>query len=821
MKKNFLRIITLVLFGIFFTINAIAQTNFATIKVDELSDAQILQIMKQAEVVGATTIVQLEQMAASKGMKPEEVQKFKLRAEKLKGQGGTVQAASKPGTTGRENSETTEGGDLNNRTKQTSTGIPIFGSELFKNGNITFEPNLRIATPKGYIIGPDDKLIIDLTGDNEVNYNLGVSTEGIINLPYVGRIAVGGLTIEQASAKIRTAMRGTYPALNSGRTTLAINLGNIRSIKIIITGQAVKTGTFTVSSLSSVYNALSASGGPSQNGSFRNIQLIRNNKIVAVIDVYDFILKGIKKNDVRLEDQDVINIPVYNKRVEVSGEVKQNALYELSNNETLQDAIDFAGGYTNVAYTAKIKTFQNTDRERKIIDVPKAEFSTYIPKNGDKFVVEAILDRFANKVEIFGAVFRPGVYELEKGLTLKGLIQKTDGLTEDVFLNRAYINRLNPDQTQSLISFDLGKLMAGTIPDISLNREDKVTINSIFELREEYTVTIQGEVRAPGVFQYADNLKLEDVIQMAGGLREGATPDRIEVSRRIKNTDINSLTARTAELFVLSVDKDLRILDQTFELKPFDIISIRNSEGYSIQKQVRIEGEIMYPGLYTITSKNYRISDLVKRAGGLTTSAYVQGASLKRPGAQRVNPADKNAINNQEEESKKFLNLERVQETTDKAAEASKVNLQLVQSDLVGINLEKILERPLSKQDLILEEGDIIRIPKQLQTVKVTGEVLNPNSIVFMPNKTLRQYISGAGGFTTTALRTGVYVKYANGSAEAARKFLFFNNYPKIKPGAEILVPKKPERERLNAQSWIGISTGLATLAAIILTLIK
>lgn len=811
----------LLFIGMMVTINAIAQTNFATLKVDELSDAQILQIMKQAEVTGVTTVAQLEQMALARGMKAEEVQKFKLRAEKLKGQGSSVQTANKPAATGRENSETTEGGDVNNQTREIQKGLPIFGSDLFRNGNITFEPNLRIATPKGYIIGPDDKLIIDLTGDNEVTYNLGVSPEGTIAIPYVGRIALGGLTIEQATSKIRANMRGTYPALASGRTQLAVNLGNIRSIKVIITGQAVRTGTFTVSSLSSVYNALSASGGPSQNGSFRNIQVIRNNKIVAVIDVYDFILKGIKKNDIRLEDQDVINIPVYNKRIEVSGEVKQPALFELVNGETLQNAIDFAGGYTTLAYQAKIKVFQNTDRERRIMDIPNAEFNRYVPKNGDKFVVEAILDRFENKVEIFGSVFRPGVYELEKGLTLKQLILKADGLTEDAFLNRAYINRFNPDQTQNFISFDLAKLMAGTIPDIPLNREDKITINSIFDLREEYTVSIQGEVRAPGTFQYADNLKLEDVIQMAGGLREGATPNRIEVSRRVKNTDVSSSSARTAELFVLSVDQDLRILDQTFQLKPFDIISVRNSEGYSIQKQVRIEGEIMFPGSYTITSKDYRISDLVKRAGGLTTSAYAEGASLKRPGAEKVNPADKNAINNKEEENKKFLNLERVQETGDKAVEKAKVNMELVQSDLVGINLDRILQKPLSKQDLILEEGDIIRIPKQLQTVKVTGEVLNPNSIVYLTGKTLRQYINGAGGFTTTALTSGVYVKYANGSAEAAKKFLFFNNYPKIKPGAEILVPKRPDREKLTAQSWIGIGTGLASLAAIIVSLLR
>ncbi|RZK71526.1 MAG: capsule biosynthesis protein, partial [Pedobacter sp.] len=590
--------------------------------------------------------------------------------------------------TGREYSETTDGGSVTNEKEETDQEVApkVFGSELFRNGNITFEPNLRIATPKSYVIGPDDKLLIDLNGDNEASYNLAVSSEGIITLPFVGRVAVGGLTIENATSKIRTAMGGTYPALRSGRTNLSINLGNIRSIKVTITGQATKTGTYTISSLSSVYNALNYAGGPGLNGTYRNIQLIRNNKVINTIDVYNFLLKGIQQGNIRLQDQDVINIPVYEKRVEITGEVKQPALFEMVTGESLNSLIGFAGGFTSEAYTSKIKAFQKTAKERQITDIDATEFSSFNPGNGDKFVVETILDRYVNRVEIIGAVFRPGQFELDKGLTLKALIQKADGITEDAFLNRGYINRLNPDKTQYFISFDVAKLLSGEEKDILLTREDKVTISSVFDLREEYTVTIQGEVRAPGTFEYADNLTLGDVVQMAGGFKEGATPSRIEVSRRIKNTDPSSISSRTAELFVVSVDENLRILGDKFVIKPFDIISIRNSEGYSIQKQVKIEGEIMYPGMYTITSKDYRISDLIKRAGGLSPYAYAEGASLKRPGAEKVNPKDKNAINNAEEEEKKFLNLERVQERTAKNVEIGKVDEKLVQSDLVGIN---------------------------------------------------------------------------------------------------------------------------------------
>ncbi|WP_082455093.1 SLBB domain-containing protein [Pedobacter sp. Leaf41] len=821
--KQSIKLLILAISFLTFSISAYAQ-NYANVKVDELSDAQILQMIKKAESIGYSD-AQLEQLAAAQGMKSDEVQKLRLRVEKVKKQGTTsaVQTDAKAVSTGREMSESTGGGEISNEKKETDDEIApkIFGAELFRNGTITFEPNLRIATPKSYIIGPDDRLLIDLNGDNEASYDLPVSPDGIISLQYVGRIAVAGLTIEQATSKIRSALSSTYPSLRSGRTSVAVNLGNIRSIKIIMTGQVVKPGTYTLSSLSTVYNALYASGGPAQNGSFRNIQLIRNNKVVANIDVYDFLLRGIQQGNIRLQDQDVINVPVFEKRVEITGEVKRSALFEVAKNETLKDVIDFAGGFTTQAYTAKIKAFQNTDRDRKIIDISAAELTSYLPKNGDKFVVEAILDRFANRVEIIGAVFRPGVYELSKGLTLRNLINKADGLREEAFLNRGYINRLNIDNTQALISFDVAKIIAGTETDIALQREDKITISSILDLRDEYKVTIQGEVRSPSTFEYADSMTLESVIQLAGGFKEGATPNRIEISRRVRNSDATAPSARTAELFIVNVDQNLRLLGEPFMLKPFDIITIRNAEGYTVQKQVKLEGEVVYPGTYTIIRKDERISELIRRAGGLTSSAYPDGASLKRPGAQKVNPTDKNAINDRDEEDKKFLNLKRARESGVKDTVAAEVEQKLIQSDLVGINLVKILKDSLTRLDLIVEDGDIIRVPKTLQTVKVTGEVLNPNSIVYMPGKSLRQYINGAGGYTSSARKSGVYVKYPNGSAAAVGKFLFFNNNPKIKPGAEVLVPKRAERERMTAQSWIGIGTAVASLGAIIVSLLR
>ena len=823
---NVRNIFTAVLFFVAVLVaqSAFSQTNYADVKVDDLTDAQIRQMIQRAESVGYSE-AQIDQMATAQGMKPAEAQKLRARVEKLKGATGSVVTEE---STDRQTDINTSKITKNKSVPATKTtdveldsGPKIFGAELFSNSSISFEPNIRLATPKNYVIGPDDELLIDLSGDNEASYKLKVSPEGIVTLQFVGPVAVGGLSIEQATSKVRAKMSGTYPALKSGRTSLALNLGNIRSIKITLLGEVVRPGSYTLSSLSTVFNALNASGGPNSNGSFRKIQVIRANKVVSTIDVYDFLLNGIQKNNIRLQDQDVINIPVYQSRVEMTGEVKRPALFEVLSNESLEDVIRFAGGFSNKAYTAQIKVLQNTNKERKISDVRAEQFATYGPLNGDKYIIEGILDRYENRVEIAGAVFRPGQFELDRGLTLKGLISKADGITEDAFLNRGYISRLNPDNSLSLISFDLGKLMNGTEADVPLFREDKVTISSIFALRDEYKVSIQGEVRAPGEFDFADNMKLEDIIQMAGGFKEGATPNRIEISRRIKNSDAMSASALTAEVFNVSVDPNLKIADTNFVLKPFDVVSIRSSEGYQVQKQIKLEGEVLYPGTYTITQKNERISDVIKRAGGLTHTAYPDGASLKRPGAEKVNPNDKNAINNKEEDDKKFLSLKRAQEVGTKDTVKAEIEQKLIQSDIVGIDLTQILKRPQSRYDLIVEDGDIIRIPRQLQIVKVTGEVLNPNGIVYLPSKNFKQYINGAGGFTAYAHKKGAYIKYANGSVEAARKFLFFNNYPKVKPGAEILVPKKAERERMTAQSWIGLGTAVASLGAIIVSLLR
>jgi protein involved in polysaccharide export with SLBB domain len=764
-----------------------AQNNYSNIQVDQLTDNQIRQLIQSGTSVGYSD-TQLSQMFATQGMPPAEVAKLKLRIERIRKQdlngpqNNGLQQSNQRGfnadTTGNPSSVQPS----HYRNNNSNTVAQIFGEELFRNSKISFEPNLRMTTPKGYIVGPDDELLIDLSGNNEANYNLKVSPEGTIKLQYIGIINVSGLTIEQATAKIRRAMAKTYPGLLNGETSIAINLGNIRGIKVTIIGEIVKPGTYTLPSLATVFNALYASGGPNQNGSFRDIQLIRNNHVIATIDVYDFLLKGVQ-NNTRLQDQDIINIPVYQTRVEISGQVKRPALFEVAGKENLQDVLNFAGGFTSRAYTARIKVLQNTSRERRLIDINQENYPIYKPQNGDKYIVDSILNRFENRVEINGAVFRPGRFELEKGMTLKALIAKADGIREDAFLNNAYIYRLNADNTLTLIPFNVDKLLKGSVSDMLLQREDKITISSIFDLRDEYQVEIQGQVRNPGTFKYVDNMNLESVIQMAGGFKEGATPDRIEISRRVRNGDASSTTASTAQIFIVSINQNLQIIGAPFILQPFDVISVRNAEGYTVQKTVTIEGEVRYPGKYTIERKNEKISDLIKRAGGLTVMAFPEGASLRRPDLSSGN--ENTVTTGGQNKDDRLLTVQKIQQqaglndTTILSRDPS-----FIKNELVGIDLAKILRNPATRIDLLLEDGDVIKVPKQLQTVRISGEVLKPTNIIYEPGKDVLDYINGAGGFSFNAKRGSAYVEYANGSIKSTRHLLFFRNYPKLKPGA-------------------------------------
>lgn len=811
---------------------AMAQTSLnandlSKVKVDDLSDAQILSFLKQAKSSGMSES-ELERLALQRGMSSTEVNKLRLRIETL--QSNRMDADGTATTTSSLRTVTDTTGNAfslyeSSLSPDDSLRRRIYGSSLFLSKQPLFEPNLQMATPKNYVVGPGDQLHVDIYGASEVSHHFVVSPEGRINIPFVGVINVSGLTIEEATSRIRNQLATVYGAIRSGGTKVNVTLGNIRTIKVVISGEVMKPGTYSLPSLASVFNALYSAGGPTAKGSFRDIRLVRNNQIIAAIDLYEFLQKGFFDDNIRLEDLDVILVPPYLSRVELTGEVKTDAIFELKPGETFEDLLQYAGGFSEKAYQQRVKVVRNTGVEQRIEDVFQSQFAQFEPRTGDVFTVDQILDRFENRVTIEGSVFRPGEYELSPGLTLSMLIKKADGLKEDAFLNRGMLIRHKDDLQLEQLSFNVADILAGTAPDVLLKREDLVRITSLYDLKETFTVDIEGEIRRPGTFNFAEGMTLQDLIMMAGGFRESASEARIEIARRIRNSDVSSESAAIAEVFQLDIHRQLSKNDGDFVLNPFDKIIIRTASGYETQKVVRIEGEVLYPGSYPILRKDERISDLIKRAGGFTAHAYMEGASLKRSGRRTVVAQESAAekadreLKEQEEATKlaTFKSLQRASsiEDVDLEAEAS------LRNDYVGINMERIVNKPGTKGDLILEDGDIVRIPKELQTVKISGEVLAPSTAIYNSSKGFKQYISQAGGFSTKALRKSSYVLYANGSVKSTNRFLFFNNYPPIKPGAEIFVPQKPERERMNAQQWIGVSTGLASLAAIILTIVR
>jgi protein involved in polysaccharide export with SLBB domain len=778
-------------------------TDLSTVKIDNLSDADIAKFQSQLQTSGIS-LSQAEQIAASKGMPQAEINKLRERLSKL-----PAATNASPAQPSQELNRQVEKSDYKTFQKQPSSNL--FGSLLFTTPSLSFEPNLRIAIPEGYVLGPDDELYITVSGYQEANYKLQVQPEGNINMPQVGSINVTGLTIEDATKRIKDRMSKTaYPNISSGLTQVSVTLGKIRSIHITILG-AVKPGNYTVSSLTTVFNSLYQSGGPDNISSYRRIELIRNNKVFKKIDLYQFLTRGDQSGNILLKENDLINIPVYEKRVTISGEVKKPGVYELLEGENLESLVAFAGGFTEKAYKADVKIKQFTETERKIKDLAKNEYAFYRPSNGDEVTVAAILDRLENSVTISGAVFRPGQFELTPGLTVGGLIKKAQGLKEDVFMDRAIITRTHDDQTKENISFQLKDVLAGGTGDIALFKKDEVAIASVTTFKEQYKIRIQGEVRSPAEYPYKENLTLKDVLFNAGGFTDAGSAYRIEVGRRINSDILSSQIDTIAEVFDINTDKDLSLKGDKFVIKPFDIITVRKKPGYIEQKTVSIAGEVLYPGTYTIQSKKERISDLLKRAGGLTGFAFTQGVSLTRTYVY-------NAQLTGEKIAKAELIRQSIRDTSNTAVEdIADENTQIV------VNMKEVLQHPGSKEDYILEENDVINIPKLDPLVKVSGAVFQSTKTNFEPNASIRYYLARAGGTTDNARLSKTYILYPNGQIAKTHNGIFglFRSYPEVTTGSEIVVPKKLIRKKLSAAETIGITSAFLSLVSLVIVTIS
>ncbi|WP_103923140.1 SLBB domain-containing protein [Algoriphagus boritolerans] len=840
-------------------------SDLRNLEVDKLSDAQIEQLIKRAEGSGMTT-AQLEAMAREQGLSPIEANKLRQRILQLQ---DTVnpQSGISGSQQGRGAGDQTQN-DLFDSLRRsdpyydlTPYQKKIFGFKLFHNRELDFNPSLNIPTPQGYIVGSGDQLLIDVYGASQQSFDVNVSPEGMILIPNVGPVQVGGASIEAVSARLRSSLGRIYSGLlgSNPNTFLQVRLGNIRSIKVSMVGELSRPGTYTLPSFASVFNGLFAAGGPNENGSFRNIQVYRDSRLVASVDIYEFVSKGNSQSNITLQDNDVVIVPPLQARVEIIGPVRREGFFEVKPEETLSDLYVYTGGFTSQAYRDRLTVRRIENNERKVIDVQQADFDSFNPKDGDEILVGESLDRFVNRVQVSGAVNRPGEYALENGSSVKSLIEKSQGLKPEAFRTRATLYRTSEDLTLAATTLDLQGILDGSEEDVQLKNEDLLFIPSRYDIQEETYVKISGEVNIPGTFPYAASMTVGDLILQAGGLLQSASNSSIEIARRVRD----ARTGRLAELYTLTIDPDLKLSEQESNqpLMPFDHVFIRKSPGFEREQLIKVEGEVNYPGEFAIASANERISDVIKRAGGLNQFAYPKGASLVRRTIyfeelspeelkeknlrdirEKVDPEKRAQLNQAElllferldgkvnaiEERKLIEEQKKILENLSESSDFDSVftdtvfnKVRFKKQDVIGINLEEILRNPGTGEDLILREGDILRIPKELQTIRMVGEVLMPTTTRFVRNNNLKNYISQAGGFTEDARRSKSYVIYANGDARSTRSFLGINFYPKIEPGAEIVVPKKPQRERITPATWIGIASSLATLGILIERLIQ
>lgn len=780
------------------------KNDLSQVKADQLSDADITKFNSQLQSSGLT-MDQAEQMALQKGMPAGEIAKLKQRVQTPVSAGANGKTTSNNGAEDR-SSNSSEFSTKKDITKVVDTRI--FGSALFNTPSLSFEPNLRIATPLNYELGVDDQLQVVVYGLQEVSMELTISPDGVTRIPNVGQVKLFGLTIEAATQRIKQAMSSTaYGTLRTNGSKLSVSLSHIRSIRVTIIGSN-RPGNYTLSSLSTVFNALYICGGPSEFGSYREIELIRNNKVMRKVDLYRFLINGDQSDNVCLRDNDVIRIPVYKKRVELQGQVKRPGIFELLNGETFEKLIDYASGFTDTAYKASVKVTRLTDRERSVKDIHSENYASWIPQSADLYVVSKILSRFSNRVNITGAVYRQGYFELTDGMTVADLVSKADGLKEDAYTGRAQLVRLNKDLSKEMLSFDVQRALRNDPShNFKLQKEDEVIITSVSDLKEEYKISIQGEIRTPGEYRYMDSLTLKDLVVVAGGLTFGAEPQKIEIARLIKRDTLTASDERASEIFELKSSDDLSVVSQNIQLRPFDVVTIRRKPGYMLLLSVVITGQVQYPGPYVLSTRSEKVSDLIHRAGGFTPEAYTAGAYLKRQGSEMDKDLKREKINTIQSNLK---------DTS--SAIVSSVNRNY---DQIPLNIEFILSHPGTMEDLVLKPSDELVIPKFDAQVRISGSVFSPTQIPYNRNYSVKDYITAAGGTSDYARIGKIYVLYPNGKAATTKHNFGFRVYPKVTPGSEVIVPMKKERKAGSVGETIAIASTVASLAGVIIAILR
>ena len=764
--------------------------------------------------------------AKAAGMTDEQIRR---EMNKRMGQSGTEQAtrtASEAVVTDR-TVTLSEGKEMPSLDAQREANRPVgdlsgtvFGREIFSNKNLSFEPNLNVPTPKGYVLSAGDELLINVWGDSELNLKLKVSPEGTILIPNLGPVSVSGLTIETAENRIRQELGRIMSTLSGdtdgANTFVSVSLSQIRSIKVNIVGEVVAPGTYTLPSLATLFNALYAAGGVNEIGSLRGIKVYRNSKEVAKLDVYDYLLNGKYNTNIRLEENDMVIVSPYDQLAVVQGKVKRNRIFEMKKGETLSQLLNMAGGFTGDAYKKDVRVKRKAGSRYQIATVTEDKYPTFAMIDGDSLLVDSVIPFYENRLTVTGAVWRPGEYELNGTVhTVRQLVDQAAGLKGDEFAGRAQITRLNPDFTTTVIAVDIRGILSGTSPDIELKPEDQLNIPSLFDLREPYTIKVSGAVNyVDTVLPYRNNLTVEDAIMMAGGLKESAATVNVEVARRIKDTKTYENTNRTAEVFNFALNDNLGLIstdgkksDTVFTLEPFDEVYVRFSPGYQEQQVVKVNGEITFAGDYVLAEKNSRLSDIIAKAGGITPDAYVKGASLKRQ-----------LTEDEMRRLETLLQLSANKQSRDSVA----LSLENIKDYSVGIDLEKALANLGSAHDVVLRDGDELYIPQFQSTVKISGAVTYPNSVTYTEGMSVKSCLSQAGGYNDIARKYPIVI-YMNGKVATTRKrFIFFKHYPKVEPGSEIVVPAKTQQDRKTSLAEIlSITSSTTSMAAMITSIIN
>ena len=761
-------------FSLFVFISLLGFSSVYAQSVDELSDDQIQQFMKQAQESGMSED-QLMAAAAAKGFGSADISKFKDRMTKLQAdKKGPVNTNTTD--TERRLNDTTSTKIVKQPVKEDSSAIrreKYYGLNLFNNKKIVFEPNLRIPTPKNYVLGTGDELNISITGFAAQTYKVKVSPEGTVQLDILSPIYVSGLTIEQASERIINRLKSRFAGLNSsgGGLYADITLGNIRSISVTVIGEALQPGTFTIPSLANVFNVLYSCGGPSEIGSLRNIEVFRNGKVIRILDVYDFLLHGDQKDNIILQDQDIIRIPYVDMRVSLMGEVRNPKIFEVKRGETLKDVLAFAGGFKELAYSKTISLERATPTEKRIVSIDQNEIAAFIPQKGDVYTIGKILSRFENIVTIKGAVYREGSYELEKDITVKQLIARAEGLKQDAFKERILLKRERENLEPEIITLNLSKILKGESEDIRLKLKDTLFVKSYKDLRERLTVSISGAINKAAIYEFADNMTVSDLVTMAGGFTDGASASKIEIARRIKSDTVGISNEQSILIETINVDRNLIGAEsKKLFLKPFDRVYIRFLPRYEEQKNVSITGEVFYPGPYALKDKTEKIADLILKSGGLKREADLGSAKFTRAGK------------------------------------------------VVGLDILNIMQNRDDINNLVLNSGDALEIPRKKETVTINGQVYNATTVPYSVGLKFKDYINLAGGITDSAHVKNSYIKYGNGSLDRTKSFLGFKAYPKVENGSEIIVPVR-RKYRWTPAERIAISTAVVSIATLLFTI--